>query len=416
MLKRLWSYCDKIFKLSENLSALKSKGFSKKNNEPFLTTILLIGMFMRLRSFNALEQSMKRNAKVWKKLLNRDELPSVDIISKRVEKSDINTLREFVKKGNHKLRRNKAFNTNKASNGLMVFSVDGHETFCSELRCCRKCRTRKKEVNGKTVIEYYHTYVVCQLILCSIPVIIDMEPVRPGEGELTAGKRLIKRILKEQPRMVDVFCFDALYLDSGLLNLLDEKNKYWIAVIKQENREAYQEIDRLLPLIEPVKTKINKKYVTLWDLHGLVGWDNLDKSFRAVVSEEIYWKWERKSRGKKVKVKKTRHWRWLTNMPAIYDAEIIHRFGHGRWNIENRGFNDLVNNCHFNHPFHHHPIALLAMLWIISIAFNLSYAFYTRNLKPQLRKKAIGNRSQLALSIIETFNFLKESLFPFKPP
>lgn len=416
MLNRLWSYCDKIFNLSENLSGLKSEGFSKKNNEPFLTSILLIGMFMRLRSFNALEQSMKRNAKSWGKLLNRAELPSVDIMSRRIEKSDIKGLREFVKKSNHKLRRNKAFNTDKASNGLMVFSVDGHETCCSELRCCGKCKTRRKEVNGKTVIEFYHSYVVCQLILCSIPVIIDMEPIGPGEGELTAGKRLIKRILQEQPRMVDVFCFDALYLDSGLLNLLEEKNKYWIAVIKQKKREAYQEIDRRLPLIEPVKTRIKKKPATLWDIHDLVGWDNLDKSFRAVVSEETYWEWERKSKTEKVKVKKTRHWRWLTNMPTIYSAKIIHLFGHGRWNIENRGFNDLVNNCHFDHPFHHHPIALLAMLWIISIAFNLSYSFFMRNLKPEIKKKIISDRTQLAWAIIETFRELTEPIIQIRGP
>ena len=84
----------------------------------------------------------------------------------------------------------------------------------------------------KEVTEYYHKYVVCQLILCSVPVIIDIEPINPGEGELTAAKRLIKRILNQQPRRVDVFCFDALYLDSDLLNLIDGKKKFWVAVFK----------------------------------------------------------------------------------------------------------------------------------------------------------------------------------------
>jgi len=416
MLKRLWCYCDKIFKLSDNLSKLKSQGFSKKNNETFLTTILLIGMFMRLRSFNTLEQVMKRNAKIWKKILNCNHLPSIDLISKRIENSDIEGIRKFVRITNYKLRRNKSFNTNEASNGLMVAAIDGHETFCSELRCCPKCLTRRKKVNGKTVIEYYHKYVVCQLILCYIPVIIDIEPLSPHRGELTASKRLIKRILKEQPRFIDVFCFDALYLDSKLLNMLDDAKKFWIAVLKQENREAYQEIDRLLPTIKPIKTKINKADVTLWNLENLVGWDNLKKSFRAVVSKEIKAKWKLNRKRKKVKELITHNWRWLTNMPSVYSAEIIHKFGHARWNVENRGFNDLVNNCHFDHPFHHHPDALLAMLWIISIAFNLSFAFFNRNLKPQLKDKSIGNRSQLALTIIETFILLKGTVINFVPP
>ena len=67
----------------------------------------------------------------------------------------------------------------------------------------------------------------------------------------------------------------------------------------------------------------------------------------------------------KEKVLKSSHWKWLTNMPPIYSSEIIHRFGHGRWDEQERGFNDLATNCHFNHPYHHHPIALMAMLWIM---------------------------------------------------
>ena len=53
-----------------------------------------------------------------------------------------------------------------------------------------------------------------------------------------------------------------------------------------------------------------------------------------------------RSRSFKEKVLKTSHWRWLTNMPPIYSSKIVHRFGHGRWNEEERGFNDLATNCH----------------------------------------------------------------------
>lgn len=427
MIKRLWQYCNKIFKLNDALLRLKNLGFSKKNNEPFLTTILLISMLMRIRSFHALGLSFKNNPKSWRKLLDGKEPPSISTLDRGVEKSDIEGLAAIVKTNNHKLHRNKVFNTEEASHGLMVVAVDGHETFSSEQRCCAQCSTRKKTVKVKVhrkekgkvevfeiekeVTEYYHKYVVCQLILCSVPVIIDIEPINPGEGELTAAKRLIKRILNQQPRRVDVFCFDALYLDSDLLNMLDKKKKFWIAVLKQENREAYQEIERLLPNTEPFETKINKRMVTLWDLDGLVGWDNLEKSFRAVVSYEEYWKWERdpKTR-KKEKVLKTQSWRWLTNMPSIYSAKIIYRLGHGRWNVENRGFHDLATNCRLDHPFHHDPTALLAMMWIISLAFNLSYSFFERNLKSHLKAR-IKTRQQLAKLIS---NAIEDSMYLYQ--
>jgi hypothetical protein len=436
MLKRLWQYCNKIFKLNEALQQLKNQGFSKKNHEPLLTTILMIAMFMRIRSFNALKQSLKKNSKKWKKLLDGNVPPSISTLARGTEKSDIDQLYQINRRNNHKLHRNKVFDVDKTSYGLMVMGVDGHETISSECRCCSDCLTRKKTIKVKTkikvvrkgkikfevkeeekeVTEYYHKYVVCQLILCPVPAIIDIEPIKPGEGELTAAKRLIKRVLKEQSRRVDVFCFDALYLDSNLLNLLDEKKKFWVAVLKQANRDAYKEIDGLISSTKPIKTEINKRKVTLWDMHGLVGWDKLKKTFRAVVSYEEYKEWELNPKTKeKEEVSKTQVWRWLTNMPSIYKAEVIHKLGHGRWDVENRGFHDLATNCRLNHPFHHHPTSLLAMMWIISIAFNLSYAFYQRNLKAQL-KKCIETRQQLAEEIRSDIKTVDEPIFRPRAP
>jgi len=436
MLQRLWKYCNKIFKLKQALQQLKNQRFSERNNEPFLTTIMLIAAFMRIRSFHALKQSLKKNSKKWKKLLVGKVPPSISTFDRGTEKSDIDGLYQLNRRNNHKLHRNKVFNVDKASYGFMVVAADGHETISSENRCCPQCLTRKKTIKVKTkikvvregkikfevkeeekeVTEYYHKYVMCQLILCSVPVIMDIEPVRPGEGELTAAKRLIKRILKEQSRRVDVFCFDALYLDSDLLNLIDEKKKFWVVVLKQGNREAHKEIDRLLSSTKPIKTEINKRKVTLWDMNGLVGWDKLKKSFRAVVSYEKYREWELNPKTKeKEEVTKTQVWRWLTNIPSIYKAEMVYKFGHGRWDVENRGFHDLTTNCRLNHPFHHHPTSLLAMMWIISIAFNLSYAFYQRNLKTQL-KECIKTRQQLAEEIRSDIKTADEPIFHPRAP
>ena len=411
MLKRLWRYCDKIFKLNESLQKLENKGFTNKNNEPFITAILFIAMFMRFKSFNMLEKHMSRNRHIWKKLLNTDYLPSIDTISRKTESSDISGLRKTNRSFIYKLRRNKAFNINEASNGLVVAGIDGHETFCSEKRCCQSCKTRKKIVNGEEVIEYFHSYVVCQILLCSVPAIIDIEPIGPGEGELTAAKRLILRICEEQPRLVDVFCFDALYLDSQLINQLEKMNKYWVTVLKQKKREAYKEIDILLAKAKPIEFKTKKRNIKLYDLHELSGWDNLNNTFRAVVSDEKWYQWKRISREKKEKKLVTCHWRWLTNMPSAYSAKIIHKFGHGRWDEENRGFNDLANNINFDHPYRHNPVSLMAILWIISITFNLSYSFYQRNLKYDFRRQFVQNRSQLAMTVIETFILINDTIF-----
>ena len=181
--------------------------------------------------------------------------------------------------------------------------------------------------------------------------------------------------------------------------------------MKNKKRDAYKEIDHLLPGIKPTEIRMKDRDVKLFDMDNLVGWDNLEKDFRAVVSDEEWYEWELNPERKKVKVLKTSHWRWLTNMPTVYKSQTIYRFGHGRWEEEERGFNDVAINCNFDHPYHHHPTALLAMLWIIAITFNLSYAFYSRNLKPEIRERQINSRTQLVVTIIETFIMSKESIF-----
>ena len=115
------------------------------------------------------------------------------------------------------------------------------------------------------------------------------------------AKRLIRRMFKGQARMVDVFCFYGLYLDSKFLNLLEKKNKYWIAVLKQKNRDTYKEIDNVLPKTERYETKINDREVCLFDMPELVVWDNLDKSFIAVILDEKWLVYKRISKEEKLR-------------------------------------------------------------------------------------------------------------------
>jgi len=258
---------------------------------------------------------------------------------------------------------------------------------------------RLPSLNAAELSMRNNRYVVCQLVLCSIPALLDIEPVLPGEGETVAAARLLRRMLDEQPRMVDVFTFDALYADANVLNILNIARKWWVVVLKQEAREAYEEIDRLLSLTTPSQHTLRGADVTLWDIPQMTCWDTLNSHFRAVVSEERKWKTRLNKERKKEKYLETTHWRWLTNLPEIYSAPTVHLFGHARWDIENRGFNELARDCHFDHSFRHHPNALLAMLLIISLAFNILYAFFERNLKPQLRA-GIQTRAQLVVELL----------------
>jgi hypothetical protein len=62
--------------------------------------------------------------------------------------------------------------------------------FPSRHRCCKACSQRKIKIHGEEVIEYYHRGVVCHLVGYDIAVPLDVELIRPGEGEIIAAKRL----------------------------------------------------------------------------------------------------------------------------------------------------------------------------------------------------------------------------------
>ena len=78
---------------------------------------------------------------------------------------------------------------------------------------------------------------------------------------------------------------------------------------------------------------------------------------------------------------------WVTNLPpSLATTELVVRLGHARWDIENYGFNELVNGWHADHVYKHDPDAIESLYLVAFIAFNIFHAFLILNLKPQCRK------------------------------
>src|SRR6516165_11319076 len=72
--------------------------------------------------------------------------------------------------------------------------------------------------------------------------------------------------------------------------------------------------------------------------------------------------------------------------PLAPTAIVAARYGHGRWQIENEGFKELVNQWHADHYFHHHPLAIVALWLILFAAHALFHCFWRGNLKTAVRK------------------------------
>jgi hypothetical protein len=113
--------------------------------------------------------------------------PSIDTLGRVYALANSAGLRQMLVQVHHRLKRNKALAD---GDDLQVVAVDGHEFFKSRKRCCPQCQQRTIQVRGEEVVEYYHQGVVCHLIEHRLAVPLDVELLRPGEGEETVAKRL----------------------------------------------------------------------------------------------------------------------------------------------------------------------------------------------------------------------------------
>ncbi len=66
---------------------------------------------------------------------------------------------------------------------------------------------------------------------------------------------------------------------------------------------------------------------------------------------------------------------------SLASTQRVVRLGHARWDIQNPGFNELVNAWHGDHVYKHDSNAIEAFWLTLLLAYNLFHAFVRLNLK-----------------------------------
>jgi hypothetical protein len=281
-----------------------------------------------------------------------------------------------------KLKRGKALEANKIA-GLLVVSLDANEQFCSDHRCCEDCLTREvtcKDTQGKEFkkTQYYHKQVYAQLSGPELSVILDVEPMHQGEEECAAALRLLRRMRQKYgPRFFDVAVVDSWYANGPFLKtVVEELGWPVVAVLKQERYEAHQEALALTQGQKPTRVvERDGRIVEIWNVPSVRFTDTYPGPVRVVRVRE---RWtERKRVGQEWRSQeKEQNWIWVVAGDLDgYGGAVIRDIGHLRWKIENNAFGELTQHWHLTHCAHHHPVAVLALLWIKIIAFTLFHAF-----------------------------------------
>jgi hypothetical protein len=373
-----------VFRLSDVLIAsITDRRPAPRISTATVAKAAMVLFWARLGSPNALEMSAA--SPFWKRWLGHP-MPSAETMGSVHSKMDTSTLREAIHQVYGCLKRNKALPDNR---GISVAIVDGHESHASYRRHCPGCLERTIHSEQGDRIQYYHRQVTLLLVTGAPPgrpplrMPLDHEPQLPKEDEIACATRLLERVLVRYPRAFDLVLADALYARAAFFNFLLDHRKHVLVVLKDERRNLYQDAAGLFDSVPPIKGTFRSRDCLWWDFPDLVSWPEVKTPLRVIRSLETYS--VRRQLDKKDELQIS-DWVWVTTLPSSQvPVERAIGFGHQRGDIENHGFNELVEGWHADHVLKHDAAAIECFLLMTFLAFILFHAFLYLNVKPSLR-------------------------------
>lgn len=273
-------------------------------------------------------------------------------------------------------------------------AIDGHELFASRNRRCEECSTRqitiKKKGKETTIEERFHRVVVAHWIGSHPGIVLDFEPVNPGEGELPAAYRLIKRLAKVYGQEIGTLVGDAAYDGNPFRSLALKSNYHFVVRHKNGNidpgRSAKKEIDKYDPNRTCPKREYRdydrKQTYACWEHTGpLDGWRYVEA---------------RRTRTLKKGTVEVQTGACITDYtPKEVPAVAIALLMETRWWIENTAFHELAGQWSLDRAFVHsgRPQAVVAIVALALLAYNALQAYLYRELgiNPSRPERTLGD-------------------------
>ena len=388
------AYGRDVFDLRERLGAVRDGRQNPVTPAAVVAAAIFFCGLLRIRSLNALEPRLRE--KPLMRLVDPGSklktLCSADTISRSLRGTDLATTRALSVGIVAQAERNKVFREG-WHGALRYVALDGWEPVTSMSRHCRGCLVRELQVKQRdgtlaTVEQYYHRYVVAMLIDERFDLALDIEPLlpadlRPGpagrngedEGELTAARRLLRRI-KKTFNWLDVVVCDGLYPNGPFLTDVKQLRMGAVIIAKKETDEPLKDALAIwgdTPSTLVTEDKNTGERVELWDCPDVETLETYQGPIRVV-------------RGRITRTHDpaapTRTWCMVvTGKAAKLSPDKVLAVARGRWHIENTGFHQWVTRWRFAHVFVHDADGMRALYWLFFAAFNLLTLFLYRQLR-----------------------------------
>jgi hypothetical protein len=402
-------YAGKVFDLKALLRTVRDGRTEPQVPLLPLVVCLVLGVVMRIGSYLDLaEQTQSRRR--WRRLCGLKAPIHHEIFGYVTERMKPEDWRQNQAKLAKELKRNKAWESCKIK-GLLFLSIDANEHFASFSRTCPRCcqrRVERLDPHGQKVqaTQYYHRYVFAHLSGPKFNLVLDVEPILPGEDECAAALRLLGRMRRLYgPRFFDGITADAWYARGPFLRALDKLGWLWIVVLKRQDMEVFQEAVALSQNQKPsaeFRDEQRQRQVQLWEIKCLHFSDGYTqgKSVEVVRSDE---RWTQRwvEGGSRRTQAQQSQWMWVACEGLCgYAGEVIYQGGHRRWGIENQAFNQLTQGYHLTHCYHHDPTSMLVQMLILIFGFTLftAFALHSQLVRlGELTRKALAHQLDLAL-------------------
>lgn len=260
-------------------------------------------------------------------------------------------------------KRNKVFRgqirIGLAIDGTGAGRCGAHSKVCE---LCRPCL----DANGQ-VIGHRHELVMIAVVGAGPVLPLDVEPYPQGEGELTAGIRVLRRTSAALgSRFADYVVADAKYGAASFLNAVTELGLHAVVRLKDNLPDLHgRAVARFNSRPADRQILHDGAAVEIWDDATFRPWEGLSWSSVRVLRYRYTSK-----KGEVVDAY------WLTDYPPeAIGSEPLFKLAKSRWEIENQGFNDGKNRYGMEHISHHDANALLVgwLLLLLSLVIERLY-------------------------------------------
>lgn len=368
-MKKLLNHMKSVYQIPQKIKRLTDHREKSLIPHHHVVMAVLVFLMLQYESFHTVfsaPESMKKRLKH----VIKGRIPKVDAVRDVLTRTAAGEVEEILTSVVRRVRRNRVLQQPGTIGRYVVAAIDGVELFSSTKKSCPGCLTRKKDGGKRT--EYFHRSVVCASIGTSPHIILGQEMLRPrdgaekDEGELTGGKRLIKRLYQEHHHFADVIVADALYLNAPFINTVLECRMDVVIRLKDEKRRIFQDAEGLFRKDNGKREGFQrgKTSVEVWDLSDFE-MEGCKKKLRVVKFQETG---QRESR-----------FVWLVTTLISTPPELLWEMMHKRWDIEENAFHQLKTYYHADHCYCHSAVEVIFLLMLI--AFNMRELYLYRRLK-----------------------------------